>query len=86
MVAKAAHTQVDLAQAVEEQEAGANRRMFELLLDELERRQRADLEQGAPSLAALELFAPFVGRQRRRLGLPAQDVLNDRDELVMPAP
>ena len=47
VMAEAAHAQIDLAQAVEEQQAGLHRRIFEFPMHEFERRQRADLQQVA---------------------------------------
>ena len=86
VMAEAAHPQIDLAQPVEEQQARLHGRMLEFLLHELERRQRAHLEQPPSGRAALEQLAALVRRQRRRLRFPRQDVLHDRHELMVPAP
>ena len=85
VMAEAAHAKIDFAQAVEEQKARPHRRMLELLLHEFQRRQRADFKQAPAGGAALQQPAPLVRRQRWRLGFPCQDVLDDRDELMMPA-
>jgi hypothetical protein len=86
VVPETAHAQVDLAQAVEEQQSSLHGRMLELLQHEFERRKRADLQQAAARSAAFEQGAPFVGRQRDRPALGQQDVAQDRHELVLPAP
>src|SRR5205823_579237 len=61
VMAKTAHAQIDLAQPVEKQEAGPHRRMLELLLYKLKRRQRAHLEQTPAGMTALEQPASFIG-------------------------
>ena len=73
VMAEAAHAQIDLAQPVEEQQSRPHRRMLELLLHELERRERAHLEQTPAGRAAFEQRAPLVRRQRRRPWPPAPE-------------
>ena len=85
MVAEAPHAHVDLAQSIEEQQAGHHRRVLELPLHELERRQSADVEQPAARRCAFEQRAALVRRQRWRAMLRSQDVGDDRHELVVPA-
>ena len=85
MVAEAAHAHVDLAQSVEEQQAGHHRRVLELPLHELERRQRAHLEQPAARRRAFEQLPALVRRERWRAILRNQDVRDDGHELVVPA-
>ena len=85
VMAETAHAQIDLAQTVEEQKAGPHRRMLELLLHELKRRQRADFEQAPTGMTSLEQSAPLVRRKRWRPGLPCQNVLDDRDKLMLPS-
>ena len=74
MVAEAAHAHVDLAQSVEEQQAGHHRRVLELPLHELERRQGAHLEQPPARRRAFEQLPALVRRQRRRAMLRAEDL------------
>ena len=85
MVAEAPHAHVDLAQSIEEQQAGHHRRVLELPLHELERRQRADVEQPAAGRCAFEQPAALVRRKGWRAMLRSQDVRDDRHELVVPA-
>ena len=86
VMAEAREPQVDLAQAVEEEETGLDGGMLELLLDELQRRQRAHFEQPPAGAGARQQRAPLLRRQRRRAALGRQDVAHDRHELVVPAP
>src|SRR5438045_4107329 len=60
--------------------------MFELALDELERRQRARFEQQAALRRALERLAPLIGRLRRPPRFRVEDALEDWHERVAPAP
>ena len=85
-MAEARQPQVDLAQSVEEQETGLDGRVLEFLLDELQRRQRAHLEQPPAGAGARQQRAPLLRRQRRRAALGRQDIAHDRHELVVPAP
>ena len=73
---------VHLAQSIEEQQPGADHRMFELGIHKLERREPADFEQ-PPPLARLRQFG-FTIVCRRRLRLTRQH-LGHRHELIPPA-
>ena len=64
VVAEPAHPQVDLAQAVEEEQPGPDRRVLELALHELQRREPADLEQQPPLGRPLQQRPPPLRRQR----------------------
>jgi hypothetical protein len=81
---EAAHSEVDLAQPVEEEESRLDGRMLEFLLYELERRQRTYRQQSASCRAPLEELLPLVRRERGRAAFPGQDVAHYRHELVMP--
>ena len=85
VVAEAAHPEIDLAQAVEEQQPRLDRRVGELALHEFKRRQRARCEQPAPGGAPFEERAALGRRQRRRRRLGDQDVAHYRAERVVPA-
>ena len=80
-----AHAQVNLAQAVEEQEPGLDGRMFKFLMHELERGQRAHLHQVPAGSGSLKPGRAFFGWKRRRAALGDQDVAHDRHEVGVPA-
>ena len=86
VMAEAAHAQIDLAQAVEEQQPGLHGRMLELLLHEFQRRQRAHFQQAAAGGAALKQARRSSGGSGGAPALGHQDVVHDRHELVLPAP
>ena len=75
MVAEATHPHVDLAQPIEEQQAGHHRRVRELTLHELEGRQRADFEQPAARGCAFEQPPALIRRERWRAILREQGCL-----------
>ena len=58
-----ARAQVNLAQAVEEEEPGLDGRMFKFLMHELERGQRAHLQQSPAGSGALKPGRAFFGGQ-----------------------
>ena len=86
MVAETLHTHVDLAQPVEEQQAGLDGGMLELAADELQRRERRDLEQLAALGGLFQCPAAFGTRKRWRGRLGDQNGLDDGNEIVVPAP
>ena len=86
MVAEAAHAHVDLAQSIEEQQAGHHRRVLELPLHELERRQGADFEQ--PAARRLCVRAASGARPAAAVASDSPEPrmpVDDGDELVVPA-
>jgi hypothetical protein len=65
VVAEAAQPRIDLAQPVEEEQAGLHDWMRELALDEFERGPRAGLQQQASLGALLQRRAAPVGMPQR---------------------
>jgi hypothetical protein len=65
VMAEAGQPQVDFAQPVEEEKPGLDRRMLELPFDELERRERAHLQEPPASGRAGKERPAFLRRQRR---------------------
>ena len=86
VVSEATAAEIDLAQAVEEQKASLHHGVLEFALDEFERRQRAYVEKQPPLGAVLQQPDPPFGRNRRRLALGNENVLNDRQKIILPAP
>ena len=84
-MAKASDADVNLAQSVEEQQAGLDRGMLELSLHEFERRKRADFKEPPPNGAAAEEGAAFVRSEGRRGRFRVQDLRDDRREFLVPA-
>ena len=84
-MAEAAHSEIHLAQPVEEEEPGLDGGMLELAFDEFERGERAYLEQPPAGVRARQHGTPLRCRERRRARFRRQDALDDRHELVVPA-
>ena len=85
MVAEAADPHVDLAQPIEEQQAGHHRRVLELPLHELERRQRAHVEQPAAGGVRSSSVRRSSGGSGGDRCSGARMSCDDRHELVVPA-
>ena len=84
-MAEAAQAQIDFAQTVEEQQPGPDYGMLELALDELQRRERARLEQQSALSRSFQRLFPALRLNGRASRFGAQDPFQDGNESVAPA-
>ena len=85
VMAEPGQAQIDLAEAVEEEQARPDHRVLELPLHERERGEGARLEEQATFGAALEEGSAAVRGKGRRTGLGQEDPLHDGQEVFAPA-
>src|SRR5262245_47686505 len=86
MVTESATAQVYFPQAIEEQQTALDHGVFELAFYQFEWRQRTHLEQQPALRALLEELPPLFPRNRRRFAFRHQNLFNDREKPVAPAP
>ena len=85
-MAETAYAQINLAQAIEEQQPCLHSRVLEFLVHEFQRRERTHLEQAAACGALFEQRLTLLARKRRRASFGDENIAHDWHEVRVPAP